>query len=148
MLRESRESAAADAGGTGAVSRAAEIIRVLGRAPGEMSLAQVADRAGLPRSTAHRIVQTLEELGFVARGARGRGLRQGPEVARLTAESRADLVRVARPYLTRLARTADASVALSVLDGWHTRFLARAPVRRRPGSVPPGRRAPPPRPAK
>ena len=59
------------------VLRTIEILRALGNAGEDLTLADLAERTGLPRSTVHRIVQTLQSAHFVAKGAGVGGLRLG-----------------------------------------------------------------------
>jgi DNA-binding IclR family transcriptional regulator len=134
-MPEDREAAALGAGGVQVVTRAISILRVLGGSTGDMTLAQVAEHSGLPRSTVRRIVQTLEELTFVSHGPRNRGLRLGPELARLTARSRIEFVRTVRPFLSQLSRKVDETAGLSVLDGAHVRFIDRTVTRHGPGEI-------------
>jgi DNA-binding IclR family transcriptional regulator len=129
MPRQAREAEGPNAGGVQVLERAVEILRVLGESTGEMTLAQIADRSGVPRSTVHRIIQTLAEANFVAQGP-GSGsrpgsgsLRLGPEFARLAAISRPRMVPLVRPYLEQLSRTLNEGASLAVLDGHNVRFL-------------------------
>ena len=115
-------------GGVTAVARAIDILRALGESPGEMTLAQISEQAGLPRSTVHRIIQTLKEASFVTSGPGNSGLRLGPELARLAAVSRIQLVPMVRPYLEQLARRVGEGASLAVLDGDSVRFLDQAVV--------------------
>ncbi|MFK0154723.1 IclR family transcriptional regulator [Streptomyces sp. NPDC090493] len=108
------------------MARAVEILRALGESPGGMTLVQIAEESGLPRSTVHRIVHTLQEANFVTAGARGGGLRLGPELARIAAVSRAQLVPLVRPFLEQLSRTVGQGASLAILDGENVRFLDQA----------------------
>jgi len=48
------------------VIRTVEILRAIGNSGEDLTLADLAQRTGLPRSTVHRIVQTLQSVHFVA----------------------------------------------------------------------------------
>jgi DNA-binding IclR family transcriptional regulator len=87
------------------------------------TLEQVSRRTGLPRSSAHRILEQLVRLewlhhgpGGYALGARSLGIGGGEgEHGRLRA--------VAAPYLQDLLLRTGAVVHLAVLDGRHVRYL-------------------------
>jgi DNA-binding IclR family transcriptional regulator len=113
-------------GGVHSVARAIDILRVLGEASGDLTLGQIAERSGVPRSTVHRIVQTLREANFVAAGSGHGGLRLGPELARLAAISRAQMIPLVRPYLEWLSQKVDEGSSLAILDGSSVRFLDQA----------------------
>jgi DNA-binding IclR family transcriptional regulator len=110
------------------VIRTVEILRALGNAGEDLTLADLAERTGLPRSTVHRIVQTLQSVQFVAKGAGAGGLRLGPEFGRLAANSRQALTPAMRPFLERLASEIAEGTSLTVLEGLNVRFLDQAIV--------------------
>src|SRR4051795_3740252 len=118
--------------GVQVISRAAEILRVLHDAPAGLTLAEVARRVGLPRSTVHRIVGTLELEGFVAGATADGRLRLGPEPGRLAATSRTKLLQVARPFMEQLAGAVKETVDLAVLRD--DRVLSSTRSRRRAGA--------------
>ena len=62
------------------ISRATDILRVLGQSTTGLSLGQIALRVSLPRSTVQRIVAALEFEGFISIEAGNAGIRLGPEV--------------------------------------------------------------------
>jgi len=121
------------AGPVEVVARAARILRLLGESTAELTTTQIAERAGLPRSTVHRIVGTLHELRLVVHEPPGR-LRLGPEVARLAADARIELVRAVQPHLVELSRSVGETAGLAVLEGHRVRFLDTA-VAARPAPV-------------
>jgi len=110
------------------VIRTVEILRALGNAGQDLTLADLAERTGLPRSTVHRIVQTLQSAHFVAKGAGAWGLRLGPEFGRLAANSRQALTPTMRPFLESLAQEISEGTSLTVLEGLEVRFLDQAIV--------------------
>ena len=108
------------------VARTVEILRALGNADEDLTLADLAERTGLPRSTVHRIVQTLQSAHFVAKGGGVGGLRLGPEFGRLAANSRQALTPTMRPFLEKLALEISEGTSLTVLEGLNVRFLDQA----------------------
>lgn len=106
-----------------AVSRVARILRALDREHRGLSLSELSERTGLPRSTVHRLVTALAEEGFVA-GAPATGrTRLGPELMRLAAGNRLELEQQLRPHLEALHRALDETIGLSVLDRDGVRFI-------------------------
>src|SRR5919198_2565732 len=76
------------------------------RAPGEtLTVGELAARLGVHRSTASRLVSTIEARGFLERAA-GERVRLGPEAARLgrIAVAGRDLLTIAKPIMDRLPR--------------------------------------------
>ncbi len=110
------------------VIRTVEILRAIGNAGEALTLSELAECTGLPRSTVHRIVQTLQSVHFVAKGARVGGLRLGPEFDRLAASSRHHLIPTMRPFLEKLAHETSEGASLTVLEGLNVRFLDQAIV--------------------
>lgn len=110
------------------VIRTVEILRAIGNAGDDLTLSDIAERTGLPRSTVHRIVQTLQGVHFVAKGAGVGGIRLGPEFDRLARNSRHALTPTMRPFLENLARETSEGASLTVLEGLNVRFLDQAIV--------------------
>jgi len=108
------------------VIRTVDILRAIGNAGEDLTLSDLAERTGLPRSTVHRIVQTLQSVHFIAKGASVGGLRLGPEFERLAANSRHALTPTMRPFLEKLAREVSEGTSLTVLEGLNVRFLDQA----------------------
>lgn len=117
--------------GVQVIARAAAILRVLAAEAADLSLTQLADRVGLPRTTVHRICRALEEEGFVATGGATGRLYLGPGLLRLAAGGRRDLPAVVAPYLARLSRELNETVDLGVLDGSQVLFIAQHPAPQR-----------------
>jgi len=118
--------------GVQVLARAATILRLLAAdSSGGLTFSELVTRAGLPRTTVHRIRYALEEEGFVcADEATGR-LHLGPGLLRLAAASRRDLPTAVSPYLERLSRELNETVDLGVLDGMHVLFIAQHPAPQR-----------------
>lgn len=108
--------------GVQVIARAAQVLRQLAAEPHGMTLLELAARTGLPRSTAHRIVQALAREGFVATDHAGR-LRVGPALVGIAVASRRELRHEAGPYLERLSRELHETVNLAVLDGGEVLFI-------------------------
>jgi DNA-binding IclR family transcriptional regulator len=87
------------------------------------SLQDIASLTGLPRSTAHRILEQLAQLGWVQHGITGYrlGWRANRLPSRAKEESR--LREVAAPHLHVLAVHTQLTVHLAVLDGPFARYL-------------------------
>lgn len=97
----------------------------------QMPLSVIADRAGLDRSAAQRVVHTLETLGYLRRVNDTRDY--APTVKLLQFGYNYlrgnELVAKAAPYLLDLSRTVEETVNLQQLDGADVIFVARFPGR-------------------
>src|SRR5712692_12085243 len=100
------------------VDRAVAILDVLAQ-EGWRAGAEVARDLGVHRSTALRLLATLERHGLVERDPRTAKYRLGQRLAQLASAVRgeADLRAVARPVCAALARQVGETVTLDVLDG-------------------------------
>jgi len=99
------------------VERAVAIIEQISDQPA--SLAEVADRLGVHKSTALRLLQTLERAGFARRADGGR-YTVGTRLIGIATKALddLDLRDVARPHLARLNRACGHTIHLaSLLDG-------------------------------
>ncbi len=101
------------------VDRAAALLLALGECAGEAGVTELARRLGLHKSTASRLLATLERRGLVEQDEESGKYRLGLIVIRLAerAERTLDLKGIARPELERLARATRETVTLGILDG-------------------------------
>jgi IclR family transcriptional regulator, acetate operon repressor len=110
----------AQATGTQAIDRAAQLLVRVVEAPQPPSVGELAERAGLPKSTTSRLVAALERQGLVQRlGERGR-LTAGPVLLRYAnRDGSATLVELAAPSLRRLTDASGETINLAVpgVDG-------------------------------
>lgn len=120
------------AAGTGSVTmRAFQVLEAFTADRRELTLTEVARRAGLPLSTAHRLVHDLTRWGALERDATGRyriGLRLW-EVAALAPRGLA-LRELAMPYLEDLSQVTQENVQLAVREGLEVVFVERIAGRR------------------
>src|SRR5690348_14642223 len=84
---------------------------------GRLTLAQIVRRTGLPRSSAHRMLERLVQLRWLRRS--GRDYELGMRLVELgsLAVHQDRLVRAAGPHLAELHRATGLVVHLAVLDG-------------------------------
>lgn len=114
-------------GSTRTVERALDLLAAVCAEP-PISLTECARRAGLPASTALRLLRTLEGTAFVVRDATG-AYRPGPRTIQLgaLALSRESLVRLAEPGLARIVERTGESTYLVVRGAGDTAlYLAMA----------------------
>src|SRR6201992_2011669 len=93
--------------------------------PGRLSLAQVVRRTGLPRSSAHRLLERLVQLRWLRR--QGRDYELGMRLVELgsLAVHQDRLHRAALPFLHDLHRATGLVVHLAVLDGSDVVYLEK-----------------------
>src|SRR5881628_2970243 len=91
--------------------------------PGRLTLAQVVRRTGLPRSSAHRMLDRLVQLRWLRRS--GRDYELGMRLVELgsLAIHQDRLHKAATPLLHELHRATGLVVHLAVLDGAHVVYL-------------------------
>lgn len=109
------------------IARAAAILRSLKNESDGLSLGQIADRVGLPRSTVQRIVGALQAEQFVIAASPDRGIRLGPEIGALAESARIDVLEMLRPYLVDLGRRTKETVDLAVFRSKRLVFVDQIP---------------------
>ncbi len=110
------------------ISRAADVLRALHGEPDGLSLSQLAQRTGLPRSTVHRLLAALEAESFVAPSGPSGRMALGPELLRLAGQGPPDVQARLRPVMDVLFDDLQETVDLAVLDGDHLRFVDQIPA--------------------
>lgn len=109
--------------GVQVIARAADILRTLKNEPKGLSLGQIAERVGLPRSTVQRIVNALQAERLVMASSAEGGFRLGPELQSLAEAGRINIAEVIRPVLTALAKETGETVDLAVYRQDHMVFV-------------------------
>ena len=101
------------------VDRAASLLLALGEWDGEVGVTELARRLGLHKSTASRLLTTLQKRGLVQQDHDSGKYRLGLAMVRLGghAEKTLDLATLALPELTCLAHILKETATLGVLDG-------------------------------
>jgi len=110
---------ALDGNAVRSVDRAAALLLALGDSQGEAGVTELARRLGLHKSTASRLLATLQKRGLVEQDDESGKYRLGLVVIRLAerAERTLDLRSLAMPELERLAKLTHETTGLGVLDG-------------------------------
>lgn len=109
------------------VERALSLLEAFQPGEGAVRLVDLANRASLTRSTAHRLLHVLAGRGFVTVMDDGRyaiGLKMW-EIG-LRGIHHGDLMRFAQPYLEDLASTSEETAHLAIRDGNQAVYLGRA----------------------
>ncbi|WP_422056282.1 IclR family transcriptional regulator [Sphingomonas sp.] len=109
------------------LQRGLQILQTFTRERQEQSVAEMAKRVDISRSTAFRIVYTLEATGFLRRIADTHRYQLGSRVLELGYSFLAgkDLVEVAGPVLKRLRDETQASTHLAVREGRDVVYVVR-----------------------
>jgi IclR family pca regulon transcriptional regulator len=102
-----------------------------------LSLTEIATATGLNKTTTFRMVNTLEEAGYLVRDAETKRYRPGVRVLQLgfAALANLELRQAARPFLERLSQAVGETVSLSVLDGMQLIYIDRVRNRQIVGVV-------------
>lgn len=108
------------------VLRAFALLQSLASAPEPMPLADLARTVDLPKSTARRLLATLEHVDAVARGPEHGTYVPGPALAGLGQRvPSAGLAAVATPYLRDVVALTGEDATLAVLDGGAVVYVAQ-----------------------
>jgi DNA-binding IclR family transcriptional regulator len=115
-----------------ALMRGLQALQALSGDRQRLTLSEIADAVGVTRSSAYRLVYTLDHLGFLKSDALTKTYTLGPQCLRIGyayLKSR-DLVAVAGPHLERLRDATGWSAHLGELQGREVVYLARVATRR------------------
>jgi DNA-binding IclR family transcriptional regulator len=126
--------------GIGVLDKAVGVLHTIAESP--CGLAELCDRTGLPRATAHRLAAGLEVHRLLARDSEGRW-RLGPAVTELAAQVDDPLLAASAAVLPRLREITGESVQLYRRDGsWRVCIAALEPPAGLRDTVPVGARLP------
>jgi DNA-binding IclR family transcriptional regulator len=120
-------------------------LQLVFRDEGEIGVAELARRLGLPKNNVFRLLATMEELSFIEQSRASGRYRLGLACHELgeSYKRARPLIERARAVLDRLLEETGETVHLAVRDGFEVVHLeARAPVREITIAVRTGRRAP------
>jgi IclR family transcriptional regulator, pca regulon regulatory protein len=117
---------------TNSIARAMQVLAAFHHADRPLSLADIAQRAGLDRSAAQRLVHTLRALGYIRRDDADRGFLPGIRILDHTLDflRMHPLIRHATPVLLELRRNVRERVDLSLFDGQRVVYAARMQSKR------------------
>jgi IclR family pca regulon transcriptional regulator len=103
------------------------VLSAFGAMGSELGISELARELGLTRSTTHRYVATLAQLGYLQKNARTRRYRLGPRVLDLgfAAIHAMDIREVAQPHLQRLSDATGFTVNMALLDGSEVVYIER-----------------------
>ncbi len=107
--------------------RGLRIIEAAAAGGGTATLAELARRTALPRSTAHHIIRALVALGYLAQDGDGRPYRLGPKLLRITGRTWTgeQMAELARKHLEELGRRTGESISLAVLRAGAPTIVAK-----------------------
>lgn len=126
--------------GIGVLDKAVGVLHAIAESP--CGLAELCDRTGLPRATAHRLAVGLEVHRLLARDGEGRW-RLGPAVSELASQATDPLLTAGAAVLPQLRETTGESVQLYRRDGsWRICVAALEPPAGLRDTVPVGARLP------
>ncbi|MES2973730.1 MAG: IclR family transcriptional regulator C-terminal domain-containing protein [Pseudomonadota bacterium] len=131
MANEKAEESSGRSDFVTALARGLSVIEAFSADAPELTLTEVATRAGMAPATARRALITLQQLGYV--GLTGKRFVLRPKVLSLGSAflSSMNLRELAQPYLQELADQFRDSASLAVLDGDNIMYIAHVPNNRR-----------------
>jgi DNA-binding IclR family transcriptional regulator len=107
-----------------AVDRALDLLAAVAASQDPPTVAELADRCGINRSTAWRLLATLESHGMVERASGSNGYRVGYGAVRLgAAADEASVVRRVRPVLENLSEQTGETVSLALVKTASLRYV-------------------------
>jgi IclR family transcriptional regulator, acetate operon repressor len=103
------------------VDQVFDVLAVLSASQEPIGVAQLARTLNVPTSTAHRVLATLQEAGYVARDTTGTKYQLGLGAQELTHAllRRFPLQTASQPFLRRLAAATGDTVVLTCRVGWY-----------------------------
>lgn len=113
-------------GSVQSVDRALDVLEALAQAGRSLGVGELSDLTGLPLGTAHRLLQSLQQRGYVRRDA-SRKYSVGTAALRLADAAERSLARGARPYLAELVTLSGETANLAVLQGDDVVYVAQVP---------------------
>ncbi len=114
------------ASGDSVVDRVVRLVEAFPQGSAWLQLAELAERADLPLSSAHRLVRQLADHGLLEVGSGG-AVRLGLRLWELANRNSPtlELRRAAMPFMEDIQQVLNQNVNLAILDGWEALFVER-----------------------
>jgi IclR family transcriptional regulator, acetate operon repressor len=114
-------------GGVQSLTRGLTLLEQLADSEGGISLTEISQRAALAPSTAHRLLNTLADMGFVFQAPDSGLWYIGLKTYRVGCAfvSNRDFVGESHAYLRKLMEQSGETANLSIIDGTHVCFIAQ-----------------------
>jgi IclR family acetate operon transcriptional repressor len=121
----------ASTGQVQSLTRGLSILEALGKAEGGLTLTDIAHRVALAPSTAHRLLSTLEKMGYVYQAGDLGLWYVGLQAFAVgtTFLSNRDFVAQSHPYMRRLMEQSGETANLGILDGTEAVFIDQVQCR-------------------
>lgn len=108
------------------VERALAILEFMDESRREWRMSAISRKLGIPKSTAHVLVLTLERAGYVERAEDSRGYILGRKAHSLgRSKKKLELAEMASPHMEKLASQTNLTVHLAVRDGYQARYIQK-----------------------
>src|SRR5689334_5117244 len=133
--RAGNEPAASDPDFMTSLARGLAVIRAFSERHAQLTIAEVARAAGLPRAAARRCLHTLEALGYAGSNGRAFFLRAKVLALGYSYLSSTTLAATIQPALETVSQQLNESSSAAVLDEDEIVYIARAATRQRIMSV-------------
>jgi IclR family pca regulon transcriptional regulator len=110
-----------------ALERGLDVLESFSRESPSLSMTEIADLAGLSKSTAFRVAHTLEELGYLNRDPETKRYRPGLKVLRLgfSALNSLEMGQIAQPFLKALSAQSGNTTNMTIRDDKDIVYIAR-----------------------
>lgn len=110
------------------VERALAILELLNGSRRDWRMSAISRKLGIPKSSAHVLVLTLQRTGYLDQAIESKGYQLGTRARDLGhgVSRRAALAQMASPYMERLARSTGLTVHLAVRDGKQGVYIQKA----------------------
>lgn len=107
------------------VGKAIKIIETIYKAQRSLSIREIADELGMPKSTLHHLISTLLEFNFLSQDPETRKYNIGLHLVEIGQAylQQLDLRNTAHPFLERLATEAKETVHLLILDHYDVVYI-------------------------
>jgi IclR family transcriptional regulator, acetate operon repressor len=125
--KSANASSASAGGGVQSLTRGLTLLEQLAESEGGISLTEISSRADLAPSTAHRLLNTLADMGFVVQAPDSGLWYIGLKTYRVGCAfvSNRDFVGESHAHLRKLMEASGETANLSILDGTHVCFIAQ-----------------------
>ena len=114
--RETQRSGDTGSSGIRVISRVADILRALSKHQDGLTLGEIGQLVGLPRSTVQRIVKALDDVNLVIAASPSGGVRLGPALLALaSAAKQFSIAKFVRPLIVQLSKDTGETVDLAIM---------------------------------